>query len=129
MSSGTGTRRAIRSLRALCACGRAISPKSPALAAARRLERHAGRAGRVDRGGDNAQINVSGFASLFYGYFFWLGRSLVGRREVQWMAAVGLGGQRVFIAPALDLVVAAKSSLQLTARAHILNRHVLKAVD
>lgn len=65
------------------------------------------------------QINVSGFASVFYGYFFWLGRSLVDRREVQWVAAVGLGGQRVFIVPALDLVVVVnaglyKSSLQLT---------------
>jgi hypothetical protein len=41
------------------------------------------------------QINVSGFTSFFYGYFFWLGRSLADKREVQWAAAVGLGGQRV----------------------------------
>jgi CubicO group peptidase (beta-lactamase class C family) len=51
------------------------------------------------------QINVSGFTSFFYGYFFWLGRSLSDRREIQWVAGVGLGGQRLFVVPTLDLVV------------------------
>jgi CubicO group peptidase (beta-lactamase class C family) len=35
---------------------------------------------------------IDGLSPYFYGYFFWLGRSLVDRREVQWAAAVGLGG-------------------------------------
>jgi CubicO group peptidase (beta-lactamase class C family) len=51
------------------------------------------------------QINVSGFTSFLYGYFFWLGRSLSDRREIQWVAWVGLGGQRLFVVPTLDLVV------------------------
>jgi CubicO group peptidase (beta-lactamase class C family) len=78
-------------------------------------------------------INVSGFSSFFYGYFFWLGRSLADQREVDWIAAVGLGGQRIFIVPALDLVVVVNaglyaSPLQGTVTAAILNRYVLKAI-
>ena len=42
---------------------------------------------------------------LFYGYQWWLGRSLIERREVAWVAGLGLGGQRLFVVPALDLVV------------------------
>lgn len=79
------------------------------------------------------QINVSGFNSFFYGYFFWLGRSLADGREVPWAAAVGLGGQRVFIVPDLDLVVVVNaglyaSPLQATVPTAILNQYVLRAV-
>lgn len=79
------------------------------------------------------EINVSGFNALFYGYFLWLGRSLVDRREVRWAAAVGLGGQRVFIVPELDLVVVVnaglyKSALQSSVSSAVLNQYVLKAV-
>ena len=78
------------------------------------------------------QINVSGFTSFFYGYFFWLGRSLADKSEVQWSAAVGLGGQRVFIVPSLDLVVVVNaglysSRLQSSVPMTILNQYVLKA--
>lgn len=78
------------------------------------------------------QINVSGFTSFFYGYFFWLGRSLSDRREIQWVAGVGLGGQRLFVVPTLDLVVVInaglyKSSLQRVVPTAILNQYVLKA--
>jgi CubicO group peptidase (beta-lactamase class C family) len=78
------------------------------------------------------QINVSGFTSFFYGYFFWLGRSLSDRREVRWTAAVGLGGQRLFVVPTLDLVVVInaglyKGSLQCVVPTSILNQYVLKA--
>jgi CubicO group peptidase (beta-lactamase class C family) len=41
----------------------------------------------------------------FYGYLWWLGRSLVNGREVHWAAALGRGGQSIRILPALDLVV------------------------
>jgi len=79
------------------------------------------------------QINVSGFTSFFYGYFFWLGRSLADKREVQWAAAVGLGGQRVFIVPSLDLVVVINaglytSRLQSSVPMTILNQYVLGAM-
>jgi CubicO group peptidase (beta-lactamase class C family) len=75
---------------------------------------------------------IDGLSPYFYGYFFWLGRSLVDRREVQWSAAVGLGGQRVFIVPELDLVVVMnaglyKSSAQALVPIRALNQYVLKA--
>jgi CubicO group peptidase (beta-lactamase class C family) len=42
---------------------------------------------------------------LLFGYQWWLSRLLVDRREIPWIAAMGLGGQRLFVVPALDLVV------------------------
>jgi CubicO group peptidase (beta-lactamase class C family) len=79
------------------------------------------------------QTDVSGFSSFFYGYFFWLGRSLADKKEVEWAAAVGLGGQRVFIVPSLDLVVVVNaglysSRLQGPLPMTILNQYVLRAV-
>jgi CubicO group peptidase (beta-lactamase class C family) len=41
----------------------------------------------------------------FYGYLWWLGRSLHDGREVQWAAALGRGGQSIRIVPELNLVV------------------------
>ena len=49
------------------------------------------------------QIDAIDF--LFYGYQWWLGRSLIDGREAPWTAGLGLGGQRLFVVPALDLVV------------------------
>jgi Beta-lactamase class C and other penicillin binding proteins len=40
----------------------------------------------------------------FYGYLWWLGRSLINGREVHWTAALGRGGQSIHIVPELDLV-------------------------
>jgi CubicO group peptidase (beta-lactamase class C family) len=69
----------------------------------------------------------------FYGYQWWLGRSLVERREVPWICATGHGGQRIYAVPALDLVVvftaglyAAPNLNQLPLR--IFNRYVLGAI-
>ena len=46
------------------------------------------------------------FGGLFYyGQQWWMGRSLSGDKDVKWIAAQGLGGQRIFIVPELDLVV------------------------
>ena len=42
---------------------------------------------------------------FFYGYLWWLGRSLLNGREVQWAGALGRGGQSIRIVPELDLVV------------------------
>jgi CubicO group peptidase (beta-lactamase class C family) len=42
----------------------------------------------------------------FYGYLWWLGRSLHDGREVHWSAALGRGGQSIRVVPELDLVVA-----------------------
>jgi CubicO group peptidase (beta-lactamase class C family) len=49
------------------------------------------------------QINGSGL--YFYGYQFWLGRSMIDKRQVDWAAGNGNGGQRVYVVPAFDLVV------------------------
>jgi CubicO group peptidase (beta-lactamase class C family) len=45
-------------------------------------------------------------SQFFYGYLWWLGRSLLNGREVHWAAALGRGGQSIRIVPELDLVVA-----------------------
>jgi CubicO group peptidase (beta-lactamase class C family) len=42
---------------------------------------------------------------LSYGYLWWLGRSLLDRRQVQWVGALGRGGQSIRVVPELDLVV------------------------
>ncbi len=69
----------------------------------------------------------------FYGYQFWLGRSLVGEHQIDWVAGVGLGGQRLFIVPALDMVVLVhaglyRSPLQGQVPLLVLDRFVLAAV-
>jgi CubicO group peptidase (beta-lactamase class C family) len=43
--------------------------------------------------------------TLFYGYQWWMGRSLAGAKEVKWVAAFGWGGQRIFIVPDLEMVM------------------------
>jgi CubicO group peptidase (beta-lactamase class C family) len=60
---------------------------------------------------DAATTPQIGIGSDFYGYFFWLGRSLVDRHEIQYAAAVGLGGQRVFVVPEFDLVMVMNAGL------------------
>jgi CubicO group peptidase (beta-lactamase class C family) len=77
------------------------------------------------------QINIG---SDFYGYFFWLGRSLVERHEIRYVAAVGLGGQRVFIVPELDLVMVMNAGLyespaQGLVAMRVLDQYVLKAAS
>lgn len=53
---------------------------------------------------------------FFYGYQWWLGRSLSDGREITWIAAMGLGGQRILIVPDLDLVVMITSGLYSSPR-------------
>jgi len=53
---------------------------------------------------------------FFYGRFWWLGRTLSGGQEVPWISAMGLGGQRIFIVPSLDLVVTTTSGLYTSPR-------------
>jgi CubicO group peptidase (beta-lactamase class C family) len=53
---------------------------------------------------------------FFYGRLWWLGRTLSGEREVPWISAIGLGGQRIFIVPNLDLVVTTTAGLYTDGR-------------
>jgi len=48
---------------------------------------------------------------LRYGYHWWWGRSLLGSGTFEWIAAFGLGGQRIFIVPEADLVVVVTAGL------------------
>jgi CubicO group peptidase (beta-lactamase class C family) len=70
---------------------------------------------------------------FFYGYQWWLGRSLSINKEVTWIAAMGLGGQRIFVVPDLDLVVMMTSGLygsgrQGHAEIDILSNFVISSV-
>ena len=76
---------------------------------------------------------INGPLTWFYGYQFWLGRSLVHGREIDWSLGSGYGGQRLFIVPALDLVVLVhaglyRSPIQAAVPLMVLNRYVLPAV-
>lgn len=51
-----------------------------------------------------------GFARS-YGYLWWQGRSSIGARDIGWVGAFGLGGQRLYVVPSLDLVVAVTAGL------------------
>ena len=72
--------------------------------------------------------------TYFYGYQWWLGRSLlVEGREVPWICAMGHGGQRIFAVPALDLVAVVTAGLYADPSLGrlpllIFNRYVLGAI-
>jgi len=52
------------------------------------------------------------FGSLrSYGYLWWQGRSSIENQDVDWIAALGRGGQRLFVVPSLSLVVAVTAGL------------------
>jgi CubicO group peptidase (beta-lactamase class C family) len=48
---------------------------------------------------------IEATGGLFYGYLWWLGRSLLNGREIQWIMAAGRGLQTIRVVPELDLVV------------------------
>lgn len=81
------------------------------------------------------QINENGLGGglFFYGYQWWLGRSLLNRRETKWIAAMGYGGQRLFIVPDLNIVVVVfagryDSQIRIDVSTLLLNEHVLSGV-
>jgi CubicO group peptidase (beta-lactamase class C family) len=69
----------------------------------------------------------------FYGYHWWLGRSMIARREISWIAAMGLGGQRLFVVPPLDLVAVITAghysdpTIEVWLPLLIFNRYILSA--
>jgi len=83
---------------------------------------------------DATAPQIQGAGPYFYGYQMWLGRSLVHQRELAWAAGVGLGGQRIIVIPALDLVVVLTAGLytqlplQAILTSDLLNYVILPAV-
>ena len=82
---------------------------------------------------ESIKPRINGEGLFFYGYQWWLGRSFRNGGELTWAAGVGLGGQRLYVVPALDLVVMITaghytSGLQGVIPAGIFNRVVLPAV-
>jgi CubicO group peptidase (beta-lactamase class C family) len=51
-----------------------------------------------------------GFARS-YGYLWWQGQSLIGDHDIEWVGALGRGGQRLYVVPTLNLVVAVTAGL------------------
>jgi CubicO group peptidase (beta-lactamase class C family) len=82
---------------------------------------------------ESTSPHVNGESLFFYGFQWWLGRSLVDRQEIRWISAVGWGGQRMYIVPSLDLVVVVMAGLydnpilQPMAGEVILRRYALPA--
>ena len=71
---------------------------------------------------------------FFYGYHWWLGRSLVMGREVAWAAGMGLGGQRLYVVPDLGMVVVITAGhyadgMQAWLPLTILNRFILASAE
>ena len=51
-----------------------------------------------------------------YGYLWWQGRSSIDNREIDWVGAVGRGGQRLYVVPTLRLLVAVTAGLYLESK-------------
>jgi CubicO group peptidase (beta-lactamase class C family) len=82
---------------------------------------------------ESIKPRINGEGLFFYGYQWWLGRSFRNGGELVWAAGVGLGGQRLYVVPTLDLVVMINAGhysgpLQGVIPAGIFNRVVLPAV-
>lgn len=68
-----------------------------------------------------------------YGYQWWIGHSLVNGQAVDWPFASGLGGQRLYVIPRLDMVVLVMAGLysspaQLSVPTVVLENYALAAV-
>jgi CubicO group peptidase (beta-lactamase class C family) len=82
---------------------------------------------------ESTKPRLNAYSMYFYGYQWWLGRSLLDGRQVDWIAGRGYGGQRLIIVPSQDIVMVVMaghydtSPLQETASVSMLNRNVLPA--
>ena len=71
--------------------------------------------------------------SLRYGYQWWRDEEKVGDRQISWIAAQGLGGQRIYIVPAFGLVVVITAGLYASSSQDwvpfdIFDKYVLAAI-
>lgn len=82
---------------------------------------------------ESTGARAEGWFPYRYGYQWWVGESKIGERTVAWIAGWGLGGQRIYIVPADELVVVITAGLyasdsQGPVMLDILNNHVLAAI-
>jgi CubicO group peptidase (beta-lactamase class C family) len=82
---------------------------------------------------ESIEPRFTGWNGNRYGYQWWLGRSAVKDRIIDWTAGFGLGGQRLFILPTNDAVVVITAGLykrgtQDLVAFDILNNYVLPAI-
>lgn len=54
---------------------------------------------------ESVKPRLNGDGLYYYGYQWWLGRTMLRGRDLSWAAGVGFGGQRLYVQPDLDLVV------------------------
>ena len=55
--------------------------------------------------GSSMKPRINGEGLYYYGYQWWLGRTMRDDKSIHWAAGVGYGGQRLYAVPDLDLVV------------------------
>jgi CubicO group peptidase (beta-lactamase class C family) len=75
-------------------------------------------------------VQNNGPGGHFYGFQWWLGRSLVDAREIAWVGAFGWGGQRLIVVPQKDMVVFFAAWLpqnMALPEAVLLNQYILPA--
>jgi CubicO group peptidase (beta-lactamase class C family) len=82
---------------------------------------------------DATAPHINGEGLFFYGYQWWLGRSLINREPIDWIAGIGWGGQRLYIVPQRQVVVVFNAGMyqsgpQGLAGNTVLNSEVLPAV-
>lgn len=51
------------------------------------------------------------WSAMRYGYQWWVGSSNIGKGTFDWIVALGLGGQRLFVIPEFDLIVVINAGL------------------
>jgi CubicO group peptidase (beta-lactamase class C family) len=77
--------------------------------------------------------HIDAVDSLRYGYQWWGDEERVGDRQISWIAAQGLGGQRIYIVPAFGLVVVITAGLYASSSQDwvpfdIFDKYVLAAI-
>ena len=83
---------------------------------------------------DSVAAHINGESLFFYGYQWWLGRSLIEREEIRWISGVGWGGQRLYIVPSRGLVIVVHAGLYDSTLFHgivgeiVLRRYALHSV-
>ncbi len=85
---------------------------------------------------ESTTTHVSGFdpvSSIGYGYQWWTDHGRIGDRDIAWISAQGLGGQRIYVVPAHDLAVVISAGQYRDERHNaapyeIFRNHVLSAI-